>query len=101
MLPEEVVDVVITVPFYTTFDAGASSAGWRCENSSAPGTPCLLPVKDELVAAAIPQAVTLFGLDVDDVLPSFATEITVVIATLDADRRVVFIQRFSIPVISD
>ncbi len=47
------VNVVLTetVPLHTTFNAGASTAGWSCANGSPAGTPCTLAVAGELAGA--------------------------------------------------
>ena len=61
-----------TVPDDTTFNAGASTAGWSCADGSPAGTACQLTIGD-VVAGGSGSAT--FAVTVDDPVPSGVTQI--------------------------
>lgn len=67
------VELTDTVPASTTFDAGASTAGWSCVPDAAAGSVCTLAIGSLAPGASANAA---FAVTVDQPLTSAATEIT-------------------------
>ena len=61
-----------TVPDDTTFNAGASTAGWSCADGSPAGTVCQLTIGDVGIGAS---GSATFAVTIDDPVPSGVTQI--------------------------
>lgn len=68
------VTIVETVPLHTTFDAGASTAGWSCVDGSPAGTPCELVTG--LLTGGGTGAAAIFAVDLVDPLPPGAIQVS-------------------------
>lgn len=62
-----------TVPLHSTFDAGASTAGWSCADDSPAGTPCELVIG--ALAGGGASGAAVFAVELVDPLPPGATEL--------------------------
>ena len=83
---QDATGVVITetVPDFTTFDAGASSAGWLCDAGGAAGDTCRFNVGN---LAGGTSADILFSVRVDAFVPSGVTELVNDVSITDDGRE--------------